>query len=691
MTTPRVPAQVAATPSFNFMAGVYRLSKWTIPYFTTTMTLKQAASSLKLVNEFPGVERLSWRLEELFQRDVDWVRVERSILPYLRSESQPQFFNGLTVALLPIRNKEIAPDYTGTDWHPPAAEDSGLPMAVQVAGVRFSYYQKWSDPLSGEAKLGQIRWNLEEMFSVAIDGQHRLAAIKKLVAQDELSDRVRVSSVPIVLLILDERIGFHPGDNMPLLETIRRIFVDLNKHAVTVDRTRQILLDDKDPHSVCVRGLVGNRLGEGLDLLSEAPPRLPLSLVDWHRHEAKVDRGPYLHTILGLDFAVTKILGVKPISDFLDTDEIRDQLDAIERQLGVRLEKAHDRLDQLAELGNRPFAYLEGSQASENEPLRISTAFRRVWAGPVVALFSQLPPYLGLIDLRKANHSFQPEFLNWYYLFNRMEKDKYEGEATNEYKKLVAHLENRADSPIAESVLKERLKEIEQYKQSNLAFNVVFQRALIQAFVAFERWAPDERLSTMDSLDDVFGADRQDDVESPSAAAIKERAARVGLTLKPFMNALGSLCMHKKWLTHQFVFKDRNDVEVPFWSGTFLSSKNGTIDFSLGASSRGSELLLLSPLIFLEIGELPARRRNDFEAWWEDLRDEDAELSPLKKVILAAIERYRKSAARKIVKERDDYEDLDNDDVEEEEWEQARARVEWLWSQMKKCVQSPPQ
>ena len=147
MTIPVIARRTPATPSFNFLSGAFRLSEWTIPYFTTTMSLTQAATSLRLVGEFPGLERFSWKLDELFQRDVDWPRVQRQILPYLRAENQPQFFNFLTVALLPVAGSEIARAYDEQNWNPPPVEDEArLPFAVHAGGINLGYYCPWNSP-----------------------------------------------------------------------------------------------------------------------------------------------------------------------------------------------------------------------------------------------------------------------------------------------------------------------------------------------------------------------------------------------------------------------------------------------------------------------------------------------------------------------------------------------------------------
>src|SRR6185503_2487960 len=80
------------------------------------MTMREAADSLRLVNDFPGNESLGWKIDELYQRDIDWGRVEREIVPYLSSSEEPQFFNSLTIAFMPIKDNEVKANFGGQGW-----------------------------------------------------------------------------------------------------------------------------------------------------------------------------------------------------------------------------------------------------------------------------------------------------------------------------------------------------------------------------------------------------------------------------------------------------------------------------------------------------------------------------------------------------------------------------------------------
>jgi hypothetical protein len=685
MPAPRAVVQQPSTPPFSFIAGMYRLSKWHIPYFASTMTFRDAAANLRLVNDFPGIERLAWRLEELYQRDIDWPRVERQIVPYLRNEEQPQFFNALTVALLPIRNNEVLGSYDKLDWGAPGPVDPQLtPHSLDVGAISFSYFQQWVDPSEANAKLGQLRWNPDQVFSVAIDGQHRLAAIKSLV-ESGLGAAATQTEVPVILLVFDERLGFRgPSGGGELVDLLRRLFIDLNKHAVKVDRTRQILLDDIDPHSLCVRRLIEPKLTDGANSLTAANPRLPLTAVDWHTGEAKVDKGPYVTTILGLDWCVTKLLGAKPISDYMDYRDVERQLDAFRQSLGLELGAARAHLEELREYGIRPFSYK--TENGNNEVEQIAAAFGKVWAPALVKIFSALRPYESLISLRSKQKTLTAEFVNWYYLYERKNKESLGGRAERDYTQMLNHLMVRAEAPVSEQSLKGKLSEIESEKLDSLAFNVVFQRALIEAFWHFQKLDSSPIESDPDSADELFDDD-EPGAEATEAEAqasedgtldIEVRSNQVSTQAERFIDVLNKVVdADAGFLQHTFSF-GAGAARRSFWLGALLSVEQH-IDFTQSASARSAELILWAPLVAVDIEEDGIAKASSFDTFWTRLNDDERDFTPVQKSLQRSIQRYKKSTADRIIKPDDDYNDLKEDAYEERLQQEVKPRLKWVW------------
>ena len=359
-----------------------------------------------------------WRLDELYQREIDWPRVERKIVPYLHATDQPQFFNApydrasapgerplRSGSLLRQRARMAGP---GTQGRKAVREDvDGRADLVWIL-------DRMDRVLAGGGKDGaQLRWNPGQVFAVALDGQHRLAAIKEFVKKKGKPDRhMDDTSVPVIFVVLDPAFGYVAPRPTPLVEVLRTVFIDLNKHAKIPTRARQILLDDKDPASICVRALIGGALRDGTDELRERPVRMPLSLVDWHTEQAKFDDGPYVTTILALDWAIAELTGAKPVQDFTDYSAIRRQLKALAQSLAIDLSAAQKRLDGLEQFEMRPFGFSEEEEGNELD--LISNAFQRVWNPVFTELLTEFTPYRRLIEFRAKKSAFTLDFANWY-------------------------------------------------------------------------------------------------------------------------------------------------------------------------------------------------------------------------------------------------------------------------------------
>ena len=132
------PHYTALRPS---MHGSFNLSKTEIPYIQTLMTLKEVTTELDLVENLPSDLRSKWTLEELFQREIDWNRVEYQLLRgYLKRANKIKFFNSITVALLPTNEKGMLDSSYGDTPNPPAAPASLTAAAcssVDVGGVQI--------------------------------------------------------------------------------------------------------------------------------------------------------------------------------------------------------------------------------------------------------------------------------------------------------------------------------------------------------------------------------------------------------------------------------------------------------------------------------------------------------------------------------------------------------------------------
>lgn len=323
------------SPLRPILRGEFSVSRARIPYFSTVLRLDEAAKELELVEQMPSDLRQKWRLEELFQREIDWERVRNEIVDqYLRRVEKLQFFNSITVALLPLNEQRMLASSYGDPAQLPdvPAQYSKAPWNVQnIGGVQLI--------TTTSTPHGHIAWDPTRVFPATIDGQHRLAALKELQKEGHLTTANRDTTLSVLFLVLDERVGFRldttqqSQDENQILGVVREIFIDLNRRAVEVQRAREILLDDQEIECRSVRRLLSERVGE------DDPKRLPLGLVHWqHNVGAKFNAGkdtaPFLSTVELLYAIVQDVLELKYPKDPFDEDDIRDFVASVERSLG---------------------------------------------------------------------------------------------------------------------------------------------------------------------------------------------------------------------------------------------------------------------------------------------------------------------------------------------------------------------
>jgi DGQHR domain-containing protein len=597
--------RIDKTPNFDFLFGLSGCGQFVVPYFQVTMSLKEAAQQLRLVNEMPGSASMKLSIEELFQRDINWTRVLRKIVPYLRNATAPQFFNSLTIALLPVKDNALTTYDASEVWAPPElAHTDGFTATRSFGPISCGYWGEWISHTHASAHTGQLAWNKDQVCGVAIDGQHRLAAIKTLI--DEGGAQAD-STVPVLLLVLHPALGYRePTVNASLIDTLRKLFIDLNKHARTVSRARQILLDDRDPASLCVRAVVGNELCEGHHELTADPPSLPLTLVDWHSEQAKFDDGPYLTTILGLDWIVATLLAVKPFENPLGFDESEKLIDRLERKLAIDLSEARQRLADCRRY-ERPFGFRE---EGPDELARIEDGFRRQWAKALMTLLTEFKPYRDLISSRDTAESLTPDFGNWYACKANAEGAGPGSPAVQMLGKLESQLTGRETDPISIGDFAEAVSKANSVKaRYPLAFTVVFQRALVYAYDWLLK-VP----ATMTAQEPAELFDEGDDESSADGYVDQTDGTPNTLRASQLIEALNKIVRgYPAFLTLEFDYRipGRSERFDHFWLCALLNI-DGTIDFSVKAAKRSSDLLLLAALfhIFIDTEGLGA---DDFD------------------------------------------------------------------------------
>ena len=126
---------------------------------------------------------------------------------------------------------------------------------------------------------------------VAIDGQHRLSALKRFWKDHASAVHPDFKTWRIPIVIVSFRVGPGPAQPPTVLEVVRNIFVYINTEAKKVNRARDILLSDESVNKVCTQELV--QLAHQNDLASRNERdqrRLPLLFYDWRGEESEKQR-----------------------------------------------------------------------------------------------------------------------------------------------------------------------------------------------------------------------------------------------------------------------------------------------------------------------------------------------------------------------------------------------------------------
>jgi hypothetical protein len=266
--------------------------------------------------------------DQLMQRDLDEKRAVTALVSYLNPDPQADraradiaFFPPLLIACIPTENSRIVDRYPDEDWEV-LVDNSGAKIirrtwpgmcsmefyaeletsqgALQISrsvGIDTAHVDptnvKASFHLSGGAAAGA---NL-----VAIDGQHRLFALRKLAAKNPQA--VESLSIPVCILFAtstspaaDAAANSRARETTPnVAQVFRKVFVDVNSKVVKVGAHFTILLNDSDIGSLIVRRFCDFVCEQSLHKLRT------LSLVEWNVKSEKDA------TILTEDYSITSI------------------------------------------------------------------------------------------------------------------------------------------------------------------------------------------------------------------------------------------------------------------------------------------------------------------------------------------------------------------------------------------------
>lgn len=213
--------------------------------FIQTALKDTELDSIRLISDIPGSEK--WPIKDLFQREVNQSRVSSDIIPYLKNDEEIKFFNPLTLIVLPMsRNTQAIQKQL--DFIEEIESSEGY---VIEKDTYFKFHiQKNMD-------YAFIEWDRNKCHLVAVDGQHRLSALKRIksepVTAKSPENNIHNWKIPVVILVLAKKTD---ESEVNVLESVRRTFININKKAEKINRSREILLNDEDVIDVCTQEIL---------------------------------------------------------------------------------------------------------------------------------------------------------------------------------------------------------------------------------------------------------------------------------------------------------------------------------------------------------------------------------------------------------------------------------------------------
>ena len=256
-------------------------------YFQASISARELAEIAVPASETTGWDDLT--ISERFQRDVSPARVRKELLPYL-AYSKDRFYGSLIVTV-------IDPDQF--DFEPLSEALLSVPAAYRTTAEDIGFLS-----ING----GQL---------VALDGQHRLVALRELITNPgdfagPQVDKVGDDAV-CVMFIKHES-----------LESTRRIFNKVNRHARPTTLSDNIITSEDDGPAIIARWLVEHQPPLGL-----AGPMPPLNWSDRDgRPIVKVESqtldqsDPKLTTLSAVYNTVDSVLAANGITGWSEKDLI---------------------------------------------------------------------------------------------------------------------------------------------------------------------------------------------------------------------------------------------------------------------------------------------------------------------------------------------------------------------------------
>lgn len=198
-----------------------RMGRW--DYFLVRMSMREIGQNIRYAEEIRGVSQLS----QAIQRNLNKARATGDIARYL-ARHEDRFFGSIVVAALGGEPQ----------WHPVSLEDD---PQFSILGNRLT------------DSFGVLTFDGTENY-YALDGQHRLAAIRNLLDNEaDYTPPPNFRDEEVSMLIVTPR-QLEAEDDF--IVRYRRLFGHLNLYAKPMSQYDIIIMDEDDALAIVTRRLV---------------------------------------------------------------------------------------------------------------------------------------------------------------------------------------------------------------------------------------------------------------------------------------------------------------------------------------------------------------------------------------------------------------------------------------------------
>lgn len=199
-----------------------KMGRW--EYYIVRMSMRELVKNVRFASEIHETSLLS----KTIQRQLNESRAKKQITTYL-ARQEDRFFASIVVAVLGGE----------PHWHPVVMESKEFSIIASDKKLADSF--------------GVLTFNDEERY-YALDGQHRLAAIRELVQNPAVNNAPENfwNEEMSVILVTPTQLE----DYDEFLIRYRRLFGHLNRYAKPMSQFDNIVMDEDDAVAIATRRLV---------------------------------------------------------------------------------------------------------------------------------------------------------------------------------------------------------------------------------------------------------------------------------------------------------------------------------------------------------------------------------------------------------------------------------------------------